>query len=118
MPLRSLKCEKCGKPFETYAARGRFCSRSCFLKRQLAGSIWKNESNGYWYIQFGRKNKRLLHRYLTNAKPGQVVHHIDGNKENNSLSNLQILKGGQSEHIKMHNPVLARWAKRRAAASS
>ena len=33
--------------------------------------------------------------------PGEVVHHIDGNKSNNDISNLLLLTN--SEHIKLHN---------------
>ena len=32
--------------------------------------------------------------------PGEVVHHIDGNKHNNDPSNLQVLT--RSEHIRLH----------------
>ena len=40
-----------------------------------------------------------LNRWVTNK---EEVHHIDGNRENNSLDNLQLLT--KSEHSKIHNP--------------
>lgn len=40
--------------------------------------------------------------------PGEVVHHIDGDKSNNSPSNLQVMT--QSEHAKIH-AIAARAAK-------
>lgn len=36
-------------------------------------------------------------RYLN---PGEVVHHIDGNKSNNDISNLMLLSN--EEHVKLH----------------
>lgn len=39
-----------------------------------------------------------LGRYL---EPDEVVHHIDGNKENDKLSNLSIMKS--EEHSSLHN---------------
>lgn len=48
----------------------------------------------YEYVLIVEKH---IGRYLVN---GEVVHHIDGNVENNLLENLQLTT--QSEHIKLH----------------
>jgi hypothetical protein len=55
----------------------------------------------------GNKNGRWIdgssqthYRNKTNAKAGEVVHHKDGNKKNNSLSNLK--KISKSKHNKVH----------------
>jgi hypothetical protein len=40
------------------------------------------------------------YRNKTNAKPGEVVHHKDGNKKNNSKSNLEIIS--KANHNKSH----------------
>lgn len=40
----------------------------------------------------------LLHRILL---PGEVVHHKDGNKQNNSLENLYVFPN-QAEHARWH----------------
>lgn len=40
-----------------------------------------------------------LQRPLTEE---EVVHHIDGNLDNNSIENLMLLEG-QSEHVALHN---------------
>lgn len=42
--------------------------------------------------------ERMLGRTLL---PGEVVHHIDGNKRNNNPNNLMVFKN-QSEHAKWH----------------
>lgn len=78
----------------------------------------KGLKNGY--IQFRDNSHPLsyksdgsvyLHRHLASIKVGrwidgdEHVHHIDGNKLNNDLSNLEVLTN--SEHAKLHNPYLA-----------
>lgn len=50
---------------------------------------------------------RHLHRVIAEQKigrklrPGEIVHHIDGNKHNNSPANLMILSN-QAEHARLH----------------
>lgn len=55
-----------------------------------------------------RYKKIMLHRFLINAKPGQFVDHIDGNRSNNTRSNLRICtkaQNGQNRHIPAPNKV-------------
>ena len=54
------------------------------------------------------KNKgRHVHRTRAEEKigrallPGEVVHHVDGNKQNNNLDNLEVLPN-QAEHARQH----------------
>ena len=103
------KCLTCGKEFEFYPSKtkGKFCSKKCQYNYDYKGCYWLGK-NGYMYYQKGRKYKVLVHRQVINAKKGQIVHHKDGNKLNNNINNLEILSS-QSEHIKKHNPILARW---------
>ena len=42
--------------------------------------------------------KKFINRYLTKE---EIVHHIDGNKENNSINNLMIFQN-QKEHLAFH----------------
>lgn len=50
---------------------------------------------------------RHIHRVIAEMilgrklKKGEIVHHIDGNKLNNSPKNLMVLKS-QAEHCKLH----------------
>ena len=46
--------------------------------------------NGRW--QGGKSS--IYRRNLTNAKPGEIVHHIDGNKSNNTRANFEVEKPG------------------------
>lgn len=106
-------CKTCGKQFPYYKSKtmGVFCSKECQYRFDYPGCFWVG-GNGYMYYQKGRGSKVLYHRLLTLAEPGQVVHHIDGNRLNNHSTNLQVM-ASQSEHIRLHNPVLARWAKQK-----
>ena len=64
--------------------------------------------NGYWYIYSPKHPFKTNHNYVAEhrlvaekiidryLKPCDDVHHIDGNKENNSENNLEIIL--HSEH--------------------
>jgi hypothetical protein len=105
----------CKKEFEHYKLRQprKFCCKKCQYEFDYPGCYWIG-NNGYLYYQKGRKNKQLVHRMILDVKKGQIVHHRDGNKLNNSKENLEILCG-QSEHLKIHNPVKVRWEKYKTA---
>jgi 5-methylcytosine-specific restriction endonuclease McrA len=100
-------CEFCGNPFRRKAPnnKGRFCSRQC---------------SGLWRIANGKKNYFyraflfLPHKCdLCGTEEFEVllVHHINKNKKNNEMSNLQILcsnchykihfGNGKNRHIKI-----------------
>ena len=42
--------------------------------------------------------EKKLGRYL---KPNEIVHHIDGNKQNNKLSNLKLMTEEQHKSLEM-----------------
>ena len=55
-------------------------------------------SYGKWRAETRIKGKLIrLHRFITNAKSGEVVHHINGNPLNNLHENLYICS--PSEHF-------------------
>lgn len=83
----------------SYAANwngGRHVASNGYVEIKVAGYPYTN-SRGYVYE----------HRYVVEQHIGrflrknEVVHHIDGNKQNNDISNLMILTN--SEHIKLHS---------------
>lgn len=68
----------------------------------------KDEKSGYWqcneFIKTYGKPKRL-HRYIWEKYHGQIpkgyqVHHIDENKDNNDISNLELLS--EHDHLYLH----------------
>ena len=61
-----------------------------------------DESSTGYRKYYGRHEHRVVAEQMLGRplKPGEIVHHIDGNKRNNDPSNLQVMT--QSEHIKLH----------------
>ena len=66
--------------------------------RKKAGSkLTKGKNAGYVKVTVGPKGKgtqKYKHRVDTGAKSGEVVDHKDGNKHNNSRSNLKRMSRG------------------------
>ena len=65
-------------------------------------------NGGYKRTTYKKFNNRLEHRVVAERmlgrklKPGEVVHHIDGNRQNNTPENLMVFKN-TSEHLKYHH---------------
>lgn len=107
-----LVCAVCATSFEVtkpYLMKvAKLCSASCRQKynaRKQTGNSLRYTGQGVSYVKL---KGRHMHRVLAEEKigraliKGEVVHHIDGNKRNNSPDNLEVLKN-QSEHAKLHD---------------
>lgn len=70
-------------------------------KRRKTLSDKARDSNSY-VKYYGRHLHRIVaeEKIGRKLKPGEIVHHIDGDKKNNSPENLEVMT--QSEHIKLH----------------
>jgi len=119
-------CECCGKLVYVIKARKntfKFCSKTCFGKvrlkelRKLVKPLkgkdnprWKGgtirKSDGYKLISVdGKQNyehRIVMEKHLKRKlKAGENVHHINGNRTDNRIENLEL--NGRSEHtIKYH----------------
>ena len=63
-----------------------------------------NSGEGRSYRKlYGRHEHRIVAESILGRalKPGEVVHHVDGNIRNNAPSNIMIFKS-QSDHMKYH----------------
>lgn len=124
-PWYSINCEKCGKTFEVPEYRAfsaRYCSTNCCLRDNppnqktikrnygVKHHRWKGgktiRKDGYVLVSI--KGKRYFeHRYVMEKhlgrklKRSETVHHVDGDRSNNRLKNLELLT--RSEHtMKYH----------------
>lgn len=76
-------------------------------------NYYLNPDTGYWETKLSIDNKRItyrLHQAVWEYHNGKIegnmhIHHIDGNKSNNDISNLELLS--PIEHIKKHSLQIA-----------
>lgn len=78
----------------------RFCSRDCYKLASRTSAT---------YTQIWHNGKReYLHRVIYMTSTGEkltsndIIHHIDENKQNNDISNLEKLTG-RAAHLFKHN---------------
>lgn len=116
--LNDKLCENCGVSFRPHRAASKYCSRRCSWDnnggQNKKPETWWLSSKGYvnGRIWIGDKQKAVkFHRVVTERHlgrtllPDEDVHHIDGNKLNNDLTNLEVVKHG--EHSRIHHMVRA-----------
>lgn len=105
---KNINCKYCNKEF--YSTRNKFCSKECVQKYKKENYKHKfYEENGYivQYINgYNKKGNAKVHRLVMEQYLGrkllndEVVHHINENKKDNRIENLQVMT--KREHSRMH----------------
>lgn len=102
-------CVFCGNEFivDRRHKEKKFCNLECSnAHRRSSRRVPTLGADGYKYVWFSDGSGEKEHRYIMEQHLGrklnadEVVHHIDGNRSNNILSNLAVMKRG--EHSKIH----------------
>lgn len=108
-------------PSEIKRGRGQYCSNACFgldhtkdRNHRWSGGVW-NCPNGYRYILlpnhpranrdgYVREHIVIMETFLNRSLiDGEIVHHINGKRDDNRIENLQILN--IHTHPSLHNTI-------------
>ena len=111
---RQLTCSHCGKPFTAVQSRhnAEFCSLACrqvAVARRTADK--RSEAARAAAVAkpttYRKIHRRHIHRVVAEQKigrplrRGEIVHHKDENRHNNSPDNLEVMT--QSKHARLHH---------------
>lgn len=108
-PPQIRKCVFCGTEFVVKSKHKakKFCGLKCAnLAKRTRARVATLGADGYKYVWFSDGSGEKEHRYIMEQHLGrklnrdEVVHHIDGNRANNVLSNLALMSRG--EHSALH----------------
>ena len=123
--MLNRECKICKTGFRIFPSRlkeknrGLYCSRKCFAVAQSKSFSMEKNPNWkggrkkfYGYIQIRTEPNKyeFEHRLVAEKTIGrkllkrEVVHHINGIKDDNRPENLVVLKN-RAEHSKVHNEV-------------
>lgn len=109
-------CINCQKSFLPKDNRNNFCCRKCYneyVKKNIpvSNKVKLRKRTGFWYengykVLYNNGNSIKEHIFVMETHigrkllPNEVVHHIDGNKTNNNITNLRLMTN--REHSSLH----------------
>jgi hypothetical protein len=113
--LFNRSCLHCGNSFRPSRTTTKYCSRKCSWanngkSQRTVDECWWVDNRGYlqgFIRRDGKKVRVKQHRHLMEIYigrpllPTEDIHHINGDKRDNRLANLQVLNHG--EHSALTN---------------
>lgn len=106
---KMVVCECCGKIMFVRATSKRRMCVDCVIKHLHSTELVQKQAKSHSKCakSYHKKGNSYIHREVAEEmlgrplKSDEVVHHKDGNRQNNDPNNLMIMT--QSEHMKLHN---------------
>ena len=109
-------CARCGATFLRFQSRAKryarnFCSLECSLADKKANRTGTINGLGYHQVSIECRtvlvHRLVMEQHLGRAlRPGEVVHHINGDRSDNRIENLRVIENS-STHMREHG--LERW---------
>lgn len=105
-------CQFCKERFTKYhtnVSEINYCSSQCFHASHSIAGMYSKRGSSFESLSEGsihRKLSKIARKTVTESgiilEPGQVVHHINGDRNDNRIENLQVFNS-HSEHMKFHH---------------
>ena len=67
---------------------------------EIEGRVWHKQGTGYYVSKGDRLHRWVWSQFWGDVPEGYHIHHVDGDKDNNALANLELIEA--KAHNRMH----------------